>query len=94
MHLRPSMGKLSGSIRFHGLRMTKDHTIPQCEGGMKTVNSCRACNEVKGDMPENDWISFIGTVPNAWRLFEVGGPRGKALLEYYAILNEKSPAPD
>lgn len=57
----------AGEMRSTSL--TIDHVMPRALGGGPTVESCRACNEVKGDMHPNDWHKFMRENPEWWKLW-------------------------
>lgn len=38
-------------------------------GGWKTVQCCRQCNNLKGDIFVEEWFWFIGRHPKYWKTF-------------------------
>lgn len=50
------------------VRATRDHFVPQCAGGKKTVWCCYACNQIKGSMLPEAWIAYMAQNPGWWRL--------------------------
>lgn len=66
------------------LRLTRDHVIPLSLGGKdkrrNIVMACQACNEVKGNMPPEDWEAVMAQVPCWWRIAKVKSPRGRHLI--------------
>lgn len=52
------------SCEKHG--WTRDHIVPRCQGGMRTVLCCGPCNQHKGRLSANDWravLAFRAGVP-------------------------------
>lgn len=49
------------------LAATRDHIVPVSKGGRKWVWSCRACNEIKGDMSPEKWDEFRSSNPQWWK---------------------------
>ena len=39
--------------------ITLDHIVPQCKGGLETVDACRACNLDKGPLTINEWRAVL-----------------------------------
>lgn len=74
---------------------TKDHTHPASGGGEHTVPCCYACNQIKGNMPVREWISFMKANPNWWLLFRPGFQKEVAerRLVVLQILYPDRPAP-
>lgn len=62
---------------------SRDHIVPKCMGGRRTVPCCRACNEVKGDMAPDQWFAFMAAQPAWWTLYKTTGLRG---VQLYAAL--------
>lgn len=46
---------------------TKDHIVPQSEGGKKWLPCCRACNTMKADMSPERWREFMADFPRWWQ---------------------------
>lgn len=67
--------KLKKANAFHkdgytdGLATTRDHLHPLSEGGTGVRECCRACNQVKGNLPETAWRTFMETHPRWWKLY-------------------------
>lgn len=60
-----SMGSRSG------VAATRDHVVPQCQGGTHTVWCCWTCNVIKGNMTPYHWRGFMRDNPRWW----TNGPR-------------------
>jgi hypothetical protein len=50
------------------LARTKDHFIPQSQGGYRTILSCHGCNSLKGAMSFEEWQLFMDKNPSWWLL--------------------------
>lgn len=48
---------------------TRDHVMPESQGGEAWVPCCVTCNELKGDILPDDWWWIVRTVPRFWRIF-------------------------
>jgi len=59
---------------------TRDHFEPQVRGGKETVVACRACNQMKGDMPAALWVTVMRHVPDVYLRFGNPGPQGMELF--------------
>ena len=72
---RPLIRNGCARIPPHSRGATRDHVIPQCEGGERTVRACFACNNLKGAMPPHVWGQFMAANPRWWTLAKgcVGG---------------------
>lgn len=66
--------------RSHWLSPTNDHVVPRFLGGDKKVRSCRACNELKGNMDPAVWREFRTTYPRYYLLVHHTGYRGNDIL--------------
>lgn len=68
---------IGGQVRIppHSRAYTRDHVVPQALGGIETVRSCFACNNLKGHMLPAEWRAFMTANPRWWRLARgcVGG---------------------
>lgn len=53
---------------------TRDHVHPKSRGGELRVWACRACNNLKADMDEQEWLRFMRDNTDWWRLY--GDKRG------------------
>lgn len=38
---------------------TRDHIIPRCQGGTRTIIVCMDCNNRKADMPPAAWLQYV-----------------------------------
>jgi 5-methylcytosine-specific restriction endonuclease McrA len=60
---------------------TRDHIVPQCQGGRKTVPCCRLCNHLKGDMSLKRWREVMRDYPGWWKRFKTRGELLEALRQ-------------
>lgn len=60
------------------LGATRDHIHPKHLGGTSKVWSCRACNNIKGGMTEDEWSDFMKANPNWWESYD---PRTNYMLK-------------
>lgn len=44
------------------LMPTRDHIHPKSRGGKMTVWACWRCNNLKGDMTEQQWIAYLAAL--------------------------------
>ncbi len=51
---------------------TRDHTIPVCHGGDRTVPCCQACNGIKADMTLGEWNTHMARNPEWWLAWRHG----------------------
>jgi len=65
--------------RRANLSATRDHVIPKCLGGRKTVKCCRHCNNLKGDMMPDRWWRIMRDYPRWWKQFRHAGELKVAL---------------
>jgi|GEM_PF-6781509 len=56
---------------------TRDHVVPRCKGGRKTVPCCRQCNQLKGDWQPEYWREVMRIFPRWWKQFD---HRGQLLM--------------
>lgn len=61
--------KRDKSGRTANLSLTKDHVTPKSQGGRKTVDCCRQCNILKGDLNQGRWRMFMAAHPVWWKKF-------------------------
>lgn len=54
---------------------TRDHVIPQANGGTVTVWCCRQCNILKADRSPEAWAEFMTRNPEWWKRPEFRVPR-------------------
>lgn len=59
--------QLMSSTSSSQLAATRDHVVPESEGGRKTVWACFACNNLKGAMMPREWRRFMEMNPDWWR---------------------------
>lgn len=62
--------KRDKSGRRANLSTTRDHIMPKCKGGRRTVLCCRQCNSLKGDLAPELWAEFMAARPKWWRKFK------------------------
>lgn len=55
----PYCGDLMNGARGRPKCPTKDHVNPRALGGGPTITVCAACNNLKADMPLEDWLEFL-----------------------------------
>jgi len=55
---------------WKGTSATRDHVKPKADGGIGRVWCCKACNELKGNMPAHVWFGWIKTVTQWWLIWE------------------------
>lgn len=48
------------------LEWTRDHVHPESKGGRRTVPACWQCNNIKGDMLQDEWQAFMAANPEWW----------------------------
>lgn len=53
-----------------GTSFTFDHVKAQSLGGWKRVPCCQKCNNLKDNLPMEDWFWFIRSFPRWWKLFD------------------------
>lgn len=58
------------TFRRSKLSATRDHVLPKCLGGRKTVWACRQCNNLKGDLTPEQWSKVMATFPIWWKRFK------------------------
>lgn len=46
---------------------TRDHIVPQSQGGHRTVWACWTCNTLKGEMMPGEWRKFRDANPEWWK---------------------------
>lgn len=51
------------------LEITRDHVKAKSQGGWKTVQCCRQCNQLKADIFVEEWFWFIKNHPRYWKTF-------------------------
>lgn len=51
-----------------GRRPTRDHIHPKSQGGRMTVWACESCNNMKGDMTQDQWSKFMASNPRWWNI--------------------------
>jgi hypothetical protein len=62
--------------------MTWDHVKPESQGGFKKVPCCRKCNQLKDDIPTEDWFWFIGTHQRWWKEFTNSSQVKRVIREF------------
>lgn len=62
--------------------LTRDHVHSQASGGMIWVPCCRKCNQLKGDLPIEQWRWFIGHHPRWWKTFDTNEQVRRVIREY------------
>lgn len=62
--------ELSATTSTSGTAFTLDHVKAKSDGGWKRVPCCRACNNLKADLPMADWFWFIGAFKRWWKTFD------------------------
>ncbi len=67
------------------LAKTRDHVIAQADGGNRIVFACKACNELKGNMPPELWVEFRKHHPEWWKLYRGTNFRGMRLYSRWKI---------
>lgn len=67
---------------------SRDHFVPKCMGGRRTVPCCRACNEIKGDMTPRQWSIVMRVRVRWWDLYKTTNMRG---VQLFAALNLEPP---
>lgn len=77
-HMQPMGGPGS-------LAKTRDHVVAQSDGGNRVVFACRACNELKGNMPPEFWVEFRKHHPEWWKLYRSTSFRGMRLYSRWKI---------
>lgn len=60
---------------------TRDHVVPKCMNGSKTVMVCFACNQEKGSIPISEWYA---------RLRRVADSRATKVLDVISALSGMS----
>ena len=58
---------------------TRDHVVPRCRGGRRTVPCCRQCNHLKGDWQPEYWREVMRIFPQWWKQFDNRGQLLRAL---------------
>lgn len=50
------------------LQPSRDHVIPESQGGKATIIVCLQCNGIKADMMPDVWAAFMEANPGWWLL--------------------------
>lgn len=66
-----------------GTALTFDHVKPQSDGGWRRVPCCRTCNQLKGNLPMEDWFWFIGAFKRWWKTFSTPAQVRDVVREEY-----------
>lgn len=66
--------------RHPSLQPTRDHILPQSQGGRAIVICCLDCNRIKADLLPLAWSAFMLANPEWWRLTRLDIRRRKRLL--------------
>ena len=61
---------------------TRDHIHPEALGGGRWVPCCRACNQLKADLPTTDWLWFIDHHPRWWKTFATSDQVERVIREH------------
>ena len=74
--------ELTPPIPERSTSLTRDHTVPMADGGVRWVPCCLACNRLKGSIALSDWFWFIRRHPRWWKTFRTNAEVSATIREH------------